>query len=105
MPAAERPALQRTIRGLRPGDMLVTTDLSSLGNSVVDVLSTLRSVKCADATVVCLSLGHRGAAPLDDPLLTKSLELVVELDHVMRQKRARQASDAAASRGLHVGRP
>lgn len=105
VPAAERPVLQRTIRRLWPGDMLVTTDLSSLGNSVTDVLSTLRSVKRAGATVVCLSLERKDAAPLDDPLLQQSLELVAELDHVMRQKRAQQASDAAASRGLHVGRP
>lgn len=105
LPAAERPVLQRTVRRLWPGDTLVTTHLCSLGNSIIDVLSTLRSVECAGATVVCLSLGRETTAPLDGQLLTQSLELVAELDHVMRQKRARQASDEAANRGLHVGRP
>ncbi|SAK75315.1 transposon resolvase [Caballeronia temeraria] len=104
LPAPERPILQRTLRGLRSGDLLVINSVSSLGNSALDALTTLRSVKKAGATVVCLVYERKDAAPLDDELLMKSLELVAELDHVVRQKRAKEASDAAVRQGLRIGR-
>ena len=56
-PVSSRIAFQRVLRRLQSGDTLITTQLSSLGNSVADVVATVDQLEKRGIGAVCLAYG------------------------------------------------
>jgi putative DNA-invertase from lambdoid prophage Rac len=105
LPAESRPAFQRALRRAQTGDTLVTTKLWSLGNSIGDVLATLRMLAKRQIGVVCLAYGMQDLCSGEAHGFTQALELADELERVARRSRARQAATSAKERGVTQGRP
>ncbi|SAL24687.1 recombinase family protein [Caballeronia humi] len=104
--AAEyRPALQRALRRVAEGDTLLVTRLHYFGNSIGDIVGTLRSLANRNAHAVCLEFGRASltASGADSPL--RALELAVEVERMAKRARALAAAAEAKRMGLPQGRP
>ncbi|AQH02187.1 resolvase [Burkholderia sp. KK1] len=104
-PAVGRIAFQRALRRLQPGDTLITTQLSSLGNSIADVVSTIDTLEKRGIGAVCLAYGKENLCSEAERGFVQALRLAEELERVTRRSRAREAASAAKERGVAQGRP
>ena len=104
-PASSRIAFQRVLRRLQTGDMLITTQLSSLGNSVADVVATIEQLGKRGIATVCLAYGRADLCSEAGRGFLQALRLAEELERVTRRSRAREAASAAKERGIAQGRP
>jgi putative DNA-invertase from lambdoid prophage Rac len=104
-PAASRPAFQRTLRRLQSGDTLITTRLWSLGNSVADVVFTLKQLGERQISTICLAYGKVDLCAAEGASFVQALTLADELERITRRSRAREAASVAKERGIAQGRP
>jgi putative DNA-invertase from lambdoid prophage Rac len=104
-PVSSRLAFQRVLRRLQPGDTLITTQLSSLGNSIADVVATLDQLENRGIGVVCLAYGKEDLCTESGRGFVHALRLAEDLERVTRRSRAREAASAARERGITQGRP
>jgi putative DNA-invertase from lambdoid prophage Rac len=104
-PAAARPALQRVLRRVTAGDTMLIARLHYLGNSIGDVVSTLKMLAHRGVDVVCLEYGRTSltASGSDSPM--RALEIAVEVERLAKRARALEAAAAAKRLGLPQGRP
>jgi putative DNA-invertase from lambdoid prophage Rac len=102
--AAERPLLQRLMRRLACGDEVVVTDLSSLGSSARDVISTIEQFRAAGARLRCLETGPSDLARQPEPVALKALRAICRLDVTARRARSEESIERARSSGIAPGR-
>lgn len=105
MSASARPAFQRVLRRLQPGDLLITTRLWCLGNSVQDVVASIDLLGKRGISVVCLAYGKHDLCSGEGEAFVEALRLAEDLERVTRRSRAREAATAAKERGIAQGRP
>jgi putative DNA-invertase from lambdoid prophage Rac len=105
VPAAARPALQRVLRRVTAGDTLLIARLHYLGNSIGDVVISLKTLANRGVDVVCLEYGRSSltASGSDSPM--RALEIAVEVERLAKRARALEAAAAAKRLGLPQGRP
>lgn len=99
-----RPELQRCLKSLRPGDVLVVYKLDRVARSLVDLLAILEKIKVAGAQVRSLN------EPLDttNPMgvfMIQVLGAVAQLERGIIRERVIAGQVAAISRGRRHGRP
>jgi putative DNA-invertase from lambdoid prophage Rac len=104
-PVSSRIAFQRVLRRLQSGDTLITTQLSSLGNSVADVVMTIDQLAKRGIGAVCLAYGKDDLCSDAGRGFMHALRLAEDLERVTRRSRAREAASAAKERGITQGRP
>jgi putative DNA-invertase from lambdoid prophage Rac len=104
-PAVQRTAFQRALRRVQPGDTLITTRLTNLGNSVSDVIMTLEMLAHRQISAVCLAYGKVDLSGEEGHTFVQALRLADDLERVTRRSRAREAASAAKEKGIAQGRP
>lgn len=98
-----RPALDRALAELRPGDELVVTKLDRLGRSLRDLLDLADQIREKGAV---LSVGQTTYDP-DDPMgsvLFQVLGLLAEFEVAMNRERTREGVAKAKAEGKFKGR-
>ncbi|WP_081086840.1 recombinase family protein [Burkholderia stagnalis] len=105
VPAAERPELSGLLRRAEPGDSLVVLELSALGSSVRDVLSTLMQCRGKGISVVCIEIGNVDLAGRPEPQAIKTLRAVSRMETMTRSQRGKTNLQSAQDSGKRVGRP
>ena len=103
--AASRPALQRAIRRLKPGDTLVIARLGYLGSSISDAVSTLATLAARQAHAICLDAGKTDLCTSGDDSPIRMLQLAAELERDAKRARALDAAAIAKKVGTQQGRP
>lgn len=103
--AASRPALQRVLRRIVPADTMLITRLHYLGNSIGDVVNTLKMLAAREVNVVCLEYGRTSLTAGGSDLPMRALEIAVEVERMAKRARALQAAAEAKRMGLPQGRP
>jgi putative DNA-invertase from lambdoid prophage Rac len=103
--AASRPALQRVLRRMVPADTMLITRLHYLGNSIGDVVNTLRMLAAREVNVVCLEYGRTSLTASGSDLPMRALEIAVEVERMAKRARALEAAAEAKRMGLPQGRP
>ena len=103
--AAERPQLSGLLRRIAPEDVLVVLELSSLGSSASDVLSTVMRCRKAGIAVRCVELGSVDLASRPEPQAVKMLRAVVRMETATRSERSKHGLKSAQESGRHTGRP
>ena len=104
-PARKRPALLKLIQGLRPGDMLVTASLDSLGRDASDIVATLGALRGSGVDVVCLSLGSASLTRSRGGALMKVLQAVADLDAQVLLERTDEGQARVRTWTGTTGRP
>ncbi|MEK6291210.1 MAG: recombinase family protein [Paraburkholderia tropica] len=103
--AQERSALTNVLRRAAAGDELVVLDLSCLGSSARDELSTLLKCRKERIAVRCVELGAIDLAGRPEPAAFKMLRAVVRLETATRSERSSLSLKLAQQCGRSTGRP
>lgn len=103
--ASQRDLGQKLIPKLKAGDTLIASEISRLGRSTVDVLSTLKQLSERGIKgYIC-----KGSLVLDDSLNSKILGTVLglaaEIERELIRQRTREGLARAKASGKHIGRP
>lgn len=100
----QRPELQRCLRDLRKGDVLVVYKLDRVARSLVDLLSILDKIKLSGAEVRSLNEPLDTTSPMGIFML-QVLGAVAQLERGIIRERVIAGQVAAISRGQKHGRP
>lgn len=102
--AVSRPALNRTLAALRPGDVLVTWKLDRLGRSLAHLIDIIGRLGEQD-------IGFRSLSEAIDTttasgrLLFHVMGALAEFERALISERTRAGMAAAKARGAQIGRP
>ena len=103
--ASKRDLGLKLLPKLQPGDILIIPELSRLGRSTGDVLSTLKLLSERRVKVHVV----KGAFQLDDSLNSKILSTVLglaaEIERELIRARSKEGQARAKAAGKHIGRP
>src|SRR5688500_6340175 len=103
--ASKRDLGLKLLPKLRPGDTVITPELSRLGRSTVDVLATLKQLSERKVRVHVV----KGAMVLDDSINSKILSTVLgltaEIERDLLRQRIMEGQARAKAAGKHIGRP
>jgi putative DNA-invertase from lambdoid prophage Rac len=103
--ALKRDLGLKLVPKLKAGDALITAELSRLGRSTVDVLSTLKQLSDRRVKVHVV----KGAMVLDDSInsriLSTVLGLAAEIERELIRQRSIEGQARAKAAGKHIGRP
>jgi putative DNA-invertase from lambdoid prophage Rac len=105
MAAAERSELSGLLRRSAAEDELVVLELSALGSSARDVLSTLMHCRKAKLAVRCVELGSADLAGRPEPQAVKMLRALVRMEITTRSRRSKESLQSAQESGRPTGRP
>lgn len=99
----ERPALQRLLQDLQPGDVVLVYKVDRFARSLMDLLSILERIERAGATFRSLT------EPIDTKTLAgrmmmQMLGSFAEFERGMIRERSMAGQQAAMLRGVHCGR-
>ena len=103
--AAERDLGLKLLPKLKPGDTLVTPELSRLGRSTADVLSTLKVLSDRQVKVYVVKGGFQLDDSINSKILSTVLSLAAEIERELIRQRTREGIARAKASGKHVGRP
>ncbi|UEG45276.1 recombinase family protein [Paracidovorax citrulli] len=100
----QRPELQRCLKSLRAGDVLVVYKLDRVARSLVDLLAILDRIKAAGAQVRSLNEPLDTTTPMG-MFMIQVLGAVAQLERGIIRERVIAGQVAAISRGKRHGRP
>jgi DNA invertase Pin-like site-specific DNA recombinase len=102
--AVSRPALNRALHSLRPGDVLVTWKLDRLGRSLAHLIDIIGRLGARD-------IGFRSLSETIDTttaggrLVFHMMGALAEFERALISERTRAGMAAAKARGAAIGRP
>lgn len=103
--AAKRDLGQKLLPKLQAGDLLIVTELSRLGRSTLDVLSTLQQLKERQVDVHVVKGGLRLDGSLNSKILSTVLGLAAEIERELIRQRSCEGQARARAAGKRIGRP
>lgn len=105
IPAAQRTLGRELLPQLTAGSTLVVSEISRLGRSVVDILSTLKLLSERGVTVHVVKTGQQLDGSLTSKILTTVLGLAAEIERELMRQRTMEGQARAKAAGKHIGRP
>lgn len=102
--ARERPALDRLLQRLKPGDVLVVYKLDRLARSLIDLMRVIDAVQARGAAFRSLTEPVDTGTP-SGRLLLHLLGAVAEFERAVIRERCEAGRVAARARGVFGGRP
>lgn len=99
-----RPVLERLLRQLRPGDVVVVYKVDRLARSLHDLLRILERIDAAGASFRSLTEPFETGTPVGR-LLIQLLGVVAEFERAMIRERCEAGRRAARDKGVQFGRP
>ena len=105
IPAAQRTLGRELLPQLTAGSTLVVSEISRLGRSVVDILSTLKLLSERGVTVHIVKTNQQLDGSLTSKILTTVLGLAAEIERELIRQRTMEGQARAKAAGRHIGRP
>jgi len=102
---ADKRDLGKLLPRLQPGDALVISELSRLGRSTLDVLTTLKQLRERQAAVHVVKGNMRLDESLNSKILSTVLGLAAEIERELIRARSIEGQARARAAGKHIGRP
>ena len=103
----DRPELQRMLKELNEGDVVIITDLTRISRSTKDLLDIIEKIKNKGASIRSLKdtwLDTTSNNPYNDFLLTVMSGLS-QLERDLISQRTKEGLESAKARGRNGGRP
>jgi DNA invertase Pin-like site-specific DNA recombinase len=98
-----RPQLERMLKGLAPGDVVVIWKLDRIGRSLPDLLRVVETIQQRGATLRSIT-EHIDLSTAAGRLLVNVLGSLASFERDLLLERTRAGIDAARARGVHLGR-
>lgn len=102
--AVSRPALEKALSALRPGDTLVTWKLDRLGRSLSHLIGIVTLLECRGVAFRSLSESI-DTETASGRLLFHVMGALAEFERALISERTRAGMAAARARGRNIGRP
>jgi DNA invertase Pin-like site-specific DNA recombinase len=102
---ARRPELQRMLTKLRPGDVVIVTQLDRLARSVIDLLTILEKIASEGAAFQSLAEPWVDTTTPMDKLVITILAGVAEFERKLILSRCNEGRETAKRAGRSLGRP
>lgn len=90
---------------LRAGDVLIVTEVSRLGRSLLEVMSILHTVMEIEAKVFTTKEGYELGNTINAKVLAFAFSLSAEIERTMISSRTKEALARKKSEGQRLGRP
>lgn len=100
-----RPELLRMLDALRPGDIVMVSELTRLSRSVKDLLSLLERIHAAGAAVKSLREAWLDTSTPQGQLMLTVFAGLAQFERDLTRQRTREGLAAARARGRKGGRP
>lgn len=100
----QRPALQKLLAALRPGDVLVVYKMDRIARSLTDLLSILDRITASGAAIRSLTEPLDTSVPLG-MFMIQVLGAVAQLERSIIRERTVAGQVSAIKRGVQFGRP
>ncbi|MFQ6778269.1 MAG: recombinase family protein [Alphaproteobacteria bacterium] len=97
--------LNDLLHQLKPKDILITTEISRLGRSLLEVMSILQMCLEKDCQVWALKENFRLGADIQSKVLAFAFSLTAELSKILLQERVRESLARLKASGKKLGRP
>lgn len=97
--------LSQILEKLKSGDILITTEISRLGRSLLEVMSILQMCLEKDCQVWTLKENFRLGADIQSKVLAFAFSLTAELSKSLLQERVRESLARLRASGKKLGRP
>lgn len=101
----DRPELQRMLEALRPGDIVVTAELTRLGRSVKDLFQIVDSIHSSGAEVKSLKEPWLDTTTPHGRLLFTFFAGISQFERELIRERTEEGLAAARARGRKGGHP
>jgi DNA invertase Pin-like site-specific DNA recombinase len=97
--------LGRLLPTLQPQDVLIVTEISRLGRSLMEVMSFLHILMEREVTVYTIKEGYTLGNNLNSKVLAFAFSLSAEIERAMISQRTKEALARKRSEGKRLGRP
>ena len=97
--------LGKLLKKLKPGDILITTEISRLGRSLMEVMGILQHCLERNCQVWTLKENFRLGADIQSKVLAFAFGLSAELSKKLLQERVRESLARIKATGRKLGRP
>jgi putative DNA-invertase from lambdoid prophage Rac len=97
--------LGQLLTTLQPTDVLLVTELSRLGRSLMEIMSLLHTLMEHEVTVYAIKEGYTLGNTLNAKVLAFAFSLAAEIERTMISQRTKEALARKRSAGQRLGRP
>lgn len=97
--------LGKLLNQLKSGDILITTEISRLGRSLLEVMGILQTCLEKNCQVWTLKENFRLGADIQSKVLAFAFSLTAELSKTLLQERVRESLARMKASGKKLGRP
>ena len=102
---ADRRTLGSLLKKMKPGDMLVVTELSRLGRNMMMVMSILNTCSQKGIRVQSIKDNFELSDSLNSKIIAFAFSLAAEIERNLISQRTREALAAKKGAGIKLGRP
>ena len=89
---------------VQPGDLIIVTELSRLGRSLMMILDTLQTLLEKNVKVIAIKEGYELGDNIQSKVLAFAFGLSAEIERNLISERTKQGLDRARKEGKHLGR-
>ncbi len=98
--------LGEIIESLNQGDVLIISELSRLGRSMLEILEILRDLKNRDIKIFTIKENYQiNGTDISSKILTMVFGMLAELERDLISKRTKEALATKRAQGIRLGRP
>ena len=90
---------------LKDGDILISTEISRLGRSLLEVMSILQNCLTKNCEVWTLKENYRLGSDIGSKVLAFAFGLSAEIERQLISDRTKMSLDKLKAQGKHLGRP
>lgn len=101
----EKRQLGRVLKSLRPGDILIVTELSRLSRSLYEIMNILNHCLEHEITLYSTKDGYAFDSSINSKVLAFAFGLVAEIERNLISLRTREALAVKRESGIRLGRP
>lgn len=98
-------ALGSLLRKVRPGDLIICSELSRLGRSLFMIMEILNTCMGKDCRVWTIKEGYRLGDDIQSKVLAFAFGLSAEIERNLISQRTKEALDRRRAEGVRLGRP
>ncbi len=97
--------LGNLLKKLKKGDILIATELSRLGRSLLEVMGILQNCLEKECQIWTLKENYRLGTDIQSKVLAFAFSLAAEIERQLISDRVKEALKRVRAEGKHIGRP
>ena len=101
---AQDRELGELLRIIKKGDTIITTEISRIGRSVIDVLKTIELIRNKEATLIAIKQNFILDDSLNAKIMSYIFSIIAEVERELLSSRIKEALASRKAKGIKLGR-